>query len=62
MKINSDAQVDSKSHVRYTTHSQEPRASVLQRVDPRPFLFSSFSLPDVLSDPTDLIWRKGTPF
>ena len=22
----------------------------------------SFSLPDVLCDPTDLIWRKGTPF
>ena len=21
-----------------------------------------FSLPDVLCDPTDLIWRKGTPF
>ena len=25
-------------------------------------LFPSFSLPDVLCDPTDLIWRKGTPF
>ena len=25
-------------------------------------LFTSFSLPDVLFDPTDLIWRKGTPF
>ena len=25
-------------------------------------LFPSFSLPDVLSDPTDLIRRKGTPF
>ena len=24
--------------------------------------FLSFSLPDVLFDPTDLIWRKGTPF
>ena len=24
--------------------------------------FPSFSLPDVLCDPTDLIWRKGTPF
>jgi hypothetical protein len=29
---------------------------------PRPFL-NSFLLPsDVLCDPTDLIWRKGTPF
>ena len=26
-----------------------------------PFLLS-FSLPDVLWDNTDLIWRKGTPF
>ena len=25
-------------------------------------LFPSFSLPDVLCDPTDLIWRKWTPF
>ena len=25
-------------------------------------LFPSLSLPDVLYDPTDLIWRKGTPF
>ena len=25
-------------------------------------LFPSFALPDVLCDPTDLIWRKGTPF
>ena len=25
-------------------------------------LFPSFSLPDALYDPTDLIWRKGTPF
>ena len=25
-------------------------------------LIPSFSLPDVLCDPTDLIWRKGTPF
>ena len=25
-------------------------------------LFPSFSLPYVLCDPTDLIWRKGTPF
>ena len=25
-------------------------------------LITSFSLPDVLCDPTDLIWRKGTPF
>ena len=24
--------------------------------------FPSFSLPDVLCDPNDLIWRKGTPF
>ena len=24
--------------------------------------FPSFSLPDVLCDPTDFIWRKGTPF
>ena len=24
--------------------------------------FPSFSLPNVLCDPTDLIWRKGTPF
>ena len=24
--------------------------------------FPSFSLPDVLCDPTDIIWRKGTPF
>ena len=24
--------------------------------------FSSFSLPDVLCDPTDLIWRKNTAF
>ena len=27
---------------------------------PRPFL--PFSLPGVLCDPTDLLWRKGTPF
>ena len=26
------------------------------------FLFPSFSLPDVLCDPTDLIWRKWSPF
>jgi hypothetical protein len=25
-------------------------------------LFPSFSLPDVLCDPNDLIWRKRTPF
>ena len=25
-------------------------------------LIPSFSLPDVLCDPTDLIWRKGTSF
>ena len=25
-------------------------------------LFPSFSLPNVLCDPTNLIWRKGTPF
>ena len=25
-------------------------------------LFPSFTLPDVLCDPTDHIWRKGTPF
>ena len=25
-------------------------------------LIPSFSLSDVLCDPTDLIWRKGTPF
>ena len=25
-------------------------------------LFPSFSHPDVLCDPTDLIWSKGTPF
>ena len=25
-------------------------------------LIPSFSLPDVLCNPTDLIWRKGTPF
>ena len=25
-------------------------------------LLPSFSLPDVLCDPTDLIWMKGTPF
>ena len=25
-------------------------------------LFPSFYLPDVLCDPTDLIWRKGAPF
>ena len=25
-------------------------------------LIPSFSLPNVLCDPTDLIWRKGTPF
>ena len=24
--------------------------------------FEIASLPDVLCDPTDLIWRKGTPF
>ena len=29
---------------------------------PIPPFFPSFSLPDVLCDPTDLIWRKGTPF
>ena len=27
-----------------------------------PSLFSPFSLSDVLCDPTDLIWRKGTSF
>ena len=29
---------------------------------PIPSFFSSSSLPDVLCDPTDLIWRKRTPF
>jgi hypothetical protein len=24
--------------------------------------FPSLSLPNMLSDPTDLIWKKGTPF
>ena len=29
----------------------------------KPRLFSPpFSLPDVLCDPADFIWRKGTPF
>ena len=31
-----------------------------QEIDLTP-LIPSFSLPDVLYDPTDLIWRKGTP-
>ena len=29
---------------------------------PQIFFSPSFSLPDVLSDPIDLIWRLGTPF
>ena len=29
---------------------------------PVPFFFPSFSLPDVLCNPTDLIRRKGIPF
>ena len=28
---------------------------------PVPSYFSSFSLPDGLCNPTDLIWREGTP-
>ena len=28
----------------------------------RRLLFSLYSLPDVLCDPTDFIWMKGTPF
>jgi hypothetical protein len=35
--------------------------SVTQKV-PIPSLFPSFSLLDVLCDPTDLIWMKGTLF
>ena len=31
-------------------------------MDPVFSLFPSFCLPDVLCDPTDLIWRKGAPF
>ena len=40
------------------------RTRSLTRLQPCPVLslFPSFSLPDVLCDPTDLIWRKGTPF
>ena len=35
-----------------------------EKRDPHPALslFPSFSLPDVLCDSTDLVWRKGTPF
>ena len=29
---------------------------------PKSSFFPSFSLPDVLCDATDLIWKKGTPF
>ena len=37
--------------------------SVANDVDsPHPFLLSFYLAPDVLCNPTDLIWRKGTPF
>ena len=32
------------------------------KTDPILSLIPSFSLPDVMCDPTDLIWRKGTSF
>jgi hypothetical protein len=32
------------------------------RLEDSNFPIPSFSLPDVLCDPTDLIWREGTPF
>ena len=32
-----------------------------KNLDPILSCFPSFSLPDVLCDPTELIWRKGTP-
>ena len=35
--------------------------SVYEATIPIPFFFLSFSLSDVLYDPTDLIWRKETP-
>ena len=40
-----------------------PQTDFLRHVHELPHLFlHSFSLPDVLCDPTDLIWRKGTLF
>ena len=51
------------------THKHERAQFIVQQsVDnysttlPRPFLIPPFSLPGMLCDPTDLIWRKGTPF
>ena len=31
-------------------------------VESHTFFFPSFSLPDMLSNPTDVTWREGTPF
>jgi hypothetical protein len=39
-------------------------SAVVGFLDPYPILtpFPSSSLPEVLCDPTDLIWREGIPF
>ena len=36
--------------------------NIAPRIPPVLSLIPSFSLPDVLWDRTDLIWREGTPF
>ena len=34
----------------------------IEKKNKQTILVPSFSLPDVLCNPTELIWRKGTPF
>ena len=45
-----------------TTNTGHGKQVLRSRTYPVLSLFPSFSLPDVLCDPTDLIWRKGIPF
>ena len=52
MIVNEHIRIGSNSHEKDLDSASNPTLS----------LFPSFSLPDVLCDPTDLIWRKGIPF
>ena len=47
---------------RNPTPSYRIRLIEIDRSHPILSLIPSFSLPDVLCDPTDLIWSKGTSF
>ena len=48
--------------IRYYVITREKFEPGINNSHPVLYLFPPFSLPDVLCDPTDIIWRKGNPF